>query len=302
MSDVTPIPCHSHNDYWRKVPLFTALHAGCIGTEADVWLVDGELYVGHERSALTPDRTLKSLYLDPLMRLLERANPAANTTVGGGNEKAHHHHHHHQQQQRPRGVFDMAPNQTLTLLVDVKTDGKTKLEDDAAATATFRKVLEQVEPLRQRGWLSTFQDGRVQLGPVTLVGSGSTPFDVIVENSTYRYAFFDAPIHHLDDDDDDNKNYQYDSTNSYYASAALHHAVGFAWFGWFRGSQLQRMSDQVQQAHARGLQARYWSLPSWPAPVRDAVWATVRDEGVDLLNVDDVEAAARANWTRTQRL
>ncbi|KAL8947372.1 MAG: hypothetical protein Q9222_006338 [Ikaeria aurantiellina] len=38
--DITPIPCHSHNDYWRRVPLYDALAAGCTGVEADVWLDD----------------------------------------------------------------------------------------------------------------------------------------------------------------------------------------------------------------------------------------------------------------------
>ena len=44
--DVVPIPCHSHNDYWRRVPVFDAIHWGCTGIEADVWLFDDELYVG----------------------------------------------------------------------------------------------------------------------------------------------------------------------------------------------------------------------------------------------------------------
>ncbi|KAL9010763.1 MAG: hypothetical protein Q9173_004342, partial [Seirophora scorigena] len=35
--DVQPIACHSHNDYWRRVPLYDALAAGCTGVEADIW-------------------------------------------------------------------------------------------------------------------------------------------------------------------------------------------------------------------------------------------------------------------------
>ncbi|CAK7228485.1 hypothetical protein SEUCBS140593_006931 [Sporothrix eucalyptigena] len=272
LQDVVPIACHSHNDYWRKAPLFSALHAGCIGTETDLWLVDDDLYVGHERSALTPNRTFQSLYVDPLVKILERANPNTMFTKGTAPVAA-------------RGVFDTAPNQTLALLVDIKTDG----------SATFRKVLEQVEPLRKRGWLSTFEDGQVRYGPVTLVGSGNTPFDVIVENSTYRYAFFDAPLASLD-------NSVYDTTNSYYASVALHRAVGLVWFGSFQKGQLRRMRYQLQQAHARGLQARYWDLPAWPINVRNAVWGTLVHEGVDLLNVDDIKAATHTDWTQTSWL
>lgn len=71
--DVLPIPCHSHNDYWRKLPLFDALHWGCTSVEADVWHFDADdsLYVGHNRLSLTHGRTFTSLYVDPLVDLLD---------------------------------------------------------------------------------------------------------------------------------------------------------------------------------------------------------------------------------------
>lgn len=71
--DVKPIPCHSHNDYWRRVPLFDAIHCGCISVEVDVWHFDGdeELYVGHDTASLTSNRTLTSLYINPLVGLLD---------------------------------------------------------------------------------------------------------------------------------------------------------------------------------------------------------------------------------------
>ena len=60
---------HSHNDYWRPHPLFDALALGFKSVEADVFLTDTTLLVGHERAALRPDRTLETLYLAPLRRL-----------------------------------------------------------------------------------------------------------------------------------------------------------------------------------------------------------------------------------------
>ena len=57
---------HSHNDYQQAHPLQDALRYGFASVEADVYLVDGKLLVGHDRSDLTPQRTLASLYLDPL--------------------------------------------------------------------------------------------------------------------------------------------------------------------------------------------------------------------------------------------
>ena len=70
--DVLPIACHSHNDYRRNVPLFDALHAGCISVEADIWPAAEatELLVGHHRRSLSHERTLRSLYLNPIADLL----------------------------------------------------------------------------------------------------------------------------------------------------------------------------------------------------------------------------------------
>jgi hypothetical protein len=57
---------HAHNDYEHQRPLFDALDHGFASVEADVWLVDGRLLVAHDREAVRADRTLETLYLDPL--------------------------------------------------------------------------------------------------------------------------------------------------------------------------------------------------------------------------------------------
>jgi glycerophosphoryl diester phosphodiesterase len=64
---LAPLPnAHAHNDYAHKHPLFDALDHGFTSVEADVFLVDGKLLVGHDREALRAERTLESLYLAPL--------------------------------------------------------------------------------------------------------------------------------------------------------------------------------------------------------------------------------------------
>lgn len=60
---------HAHNDYEHERPLFDALSHGFTSVEADIYLVGGELLVGHDPEDLVPGRTLQSLYLDPLARL-----------------------------------------------------------------------------------------------------------------------------------------------------------------------------------------------------------------------------------------
>jgi hypothetical protein len=84
---------HGHNDYLQPVPCKRALELGLGALEADIYLVDGELRVGHEVWQLRPGRTLQSLYLEPL-----RTAFLANGCL-------------------------RADGQPLVLLVDIKADG-----------------------------------------------------------------------------------------------------------------------------------------------------------------------------------
>ena len=72
-ADARLIGIHSHNDYNRKSPFFDAYKAHAASIEADVFLVDGELYVAHDREDIRSWRTLRNLYLDPIRQLF-RAN------------------------------------------------------------------------------------------------------------------------------------------------------------------------------------------------------------------------------------
>ncbi|WP_425499956.1 phosphatidylinositol-specific phospholipase C/glycerophosphodiester phosphodiesterase family protein [Fontisphaera persica] len=63
----SPLPqAHAHNDYEHERPLLDALAHGFCSVEADIWLVEGQLLVAHDRRDARPDRTLQRLYLDPL--------------------------------------------------------------------------------------------------------------------------------------------------------------------------------------------------------------------------------------------
>lgn len=65
---------HAHNDYEHTLPFYTAYHAGFGSIEADVFPVNGVLAVAHSKKEIKAQRTLKSLYLDPLLKELLR-NP-----------------------------------------------------------------------------------------------------------------------------------------------------------------------------------------------------------------------------------
>lgn len=66
---------HSHNDYEQKRPFFEAFERNFGSIEADVYLVDGELYVAHDRKNITKERTFKQLYLLPLLEKLKSSKP-----------------------------------------------------------------------------------------------------------------------------------------------------------------------------------------------------------------------------------
>jgi hypothetical protein len=74
-SRVVSLPrAHAHNDYLHKRPLSEALEQGFCSVEADVFLRGDELLVAHTVFELRPERTLKTLYLDPLRKWIQEHN------------------------------------------------------------------------------------------------------------------------------------------------------------------------------------------------------------------------------------
>ncbi|KNG49468.1 serine threonine protein kinase [Stemphylium lycopersici] len=251
--DIVHKNCHSHNDYWRAVPLYGALAAGCVSVEADIWLTDDEeLLVSHSWKSTTPERTLKSLYLDPLTNILDRRNV---TTAGDADEKT--------------GVFDSDPRIAVVLVIDFKSDG----------AATWPVLLQQLAPLREKDWLTRYDGETLHQGALTIVGTGNAPFDLIQRDSTNRYVFFDAPLLSVAEP-------KYNSTNTYYASAPIRGAVGKLWFNKMSSSQISAAREQVKVAQNKGLKSRYWDTPSWPIGRRDEVWEHLIDVDTGVLNVD----------------
>jgi alkaline phosphatase len=62
---------HSHNDYKNNVPFYRAYEKGFGSIEADVYAVNGKLMVAHEKSEITPERSLQNLYITPLAEKLK---------------------------------------------------------------------------------------------------------------------------------------------------------------------------------------------------------------------------------------
>ena len=105
---------HAHNDYEHPRPLFDAIDQGYLSVEADIFLVDGELRVGHSHDELRPGRTLESLYLEPLAARVRKN----------------------------RGTVYDQPG-VMTLLVECKDDGTAMQPAILAHLARFRRMLSE---------------------------------------------------------------------------------------------------------------------------------------------------------------
>ncbi|PQE22782.1 Altered inheritance of mitochondria 6 protein [Rutstroemia sp. NJR-2017a BVV2] len=266
-------PLYDYPTNWRDVPFYSALSVGCVSVEADVWLVGGELLVGHEQSALTPARTFKSLYIDPILNVLAHQNPNSSYTTT-----------------KPtyNGVYDTSSGQTLYLFVDVKTDGP----------STWPVVVKQLEGLRSKGYLTSVNETTLISRPVTVVGTGNTPLN-LVQPLTSRDYFWDAPIPTLGTTFSN-----ITSLVSPIASTDFLSTIGPILnsnstatsasdpTNPLNSTQLALLRSQISTAHAKGIKLRYWDQPGWPISTRNAIWKTLVGEGVDLINVDDLEGAA----------
>lgn len=232
-----------------------------MSVEADVWLYGNTLHVGHEESALTASRTLDSLYIQPILSVLRAQNPNSSYLTEGPTHN---------------GVYDTSSGQTLYLYIDVKTDGE----------KTFPHVIKALEPLRAGGWLTTYNGTGVTPGAVTVIGTGNTPLDQI-QGVDHRDYFYDAPLPYLGTTF---KNITSDVSLT--ANVDFVEVFGEVKGQTFNDTQQRTLEEQVKTAHDKGILVRYWDQPGWPVGTRNAVWRILWDAGVDLLNVDDLEAAA----------
>jgi hypothetical protein len=191
-----------------------------------------------------------------------------------------------------RGLFDTDREQTLVLLLDLKTEGNNLLPH----------IEKHIEALREVDLLSYNNGTNFISRAITIVVSGKEPYDLIEKTDARRYIFFDAPLDRLLDQPSKDSNrpipqsHSWNSTNSFYASTSFRRSIGYPWMGRLSSKQLSVLRDQIGEAHRRGLKVRYWDTPTWPVWLMNRVWQTLLDEGSDILNVDDLEAAALKDW------
>jgi hypothetical protein len=188
-----------------------------------------------------------------------------------------------------RGIFDLAPQQTLILLVDHKTSGP----------ETFAELHRQLQPLRDLSYLTYWNGTDRVVRPLTIVATGTASFHSITAlNHTHRDIFWDAKLEQLtsaaDDFDVEPVVYKYNPSNSYFASTEFRNARFFEWPNngtapWAGTPRLKDMAaTQYDQARARGLMSRYYDTPAVPPNLRDIVWRVLLGIKVGIINMDDM--------------
>ncbi|ORY91781.1 hypothetical protein BCR35DRAFT_299110 [Leucosporidium creatinivorum] len=284
--DIPSKRIHSHNDYWRDVPLYTALSHGVTSVEADVWLnpKDGRLYVGHSVSSLTRARTFDKLYVSQLVDLLSKANPVDEETFFF-NETDFWTPENEREKRKSWMPYWDGSSDPIQLLIDLKTRG-----DD-----TYRAIRKELTPLRDKGWLTTRKGDELSLGAITIILTGNgANLDVrsYVSQLDEIDMFIDAPLLDLDSAwvTPEGKNQTWDPRWAPLASAAYSSAT--TWKGIFpiSASEHENLENLIKGAQARGFQTRLWSPPRWPVFAREKVWRELIELGTDWLDADDLAA------------
>ncbi|KAJ7152627.1 hypothetical protein C8R43DRAFT_1189580 [Mycena crocata] len=232
-------PIHSHNDYTRAVPLWTALNLSIMSVEADVWWRDSQLYVAHTSGEIDKSKTLNSLYLAPILGIINGSIPSA-TPISVANP--------------------------FQLLIDFKTDGP----------STYAPVLAALQPLRAAGALTTYANGKLTQGAVTVVGTGNTPLASVLASNP-RDVFYDANILQL---------------YSTKPGAGLEwgpEIAPLASVSWGSVSNVARMQELVLNAHDFGIRSRFWDTPA-----NTATWNNFFAAHSDWVNADDLQAVSNA--------
>jgi hypothetical protein len=198
--------------------------------------------------------------------------------------------------------------------------------------ATYAELQRLLIPFREKGYLSHFDrtspngsitDGKLTLGPLTVIGTGDTPINAILSENP-RYIFKDAPLTRLNEpiiypDPVTGNLIQVDwhpsfapmasaklsiaSHVSYLTSSTIFLPIRQAFRLALSNPTLLDDADPprfVREAHARGIEARWWGVARHPKLLRWALWGYVKDIGTDWLNADDLAEVADFSRKRSE--
>lgn len=234
---------HAHNDSLQSFPLMKALHHGYTFIEADVHLIKGKLYAYHRRPFFPKQkRSLEQLYLKPLFEIF---------------------------QQRGGFIFPNDPQQTLHLLIDVKTE----------AVSTFKTLAEELKPYMEM--ITTYQDDQINSNAVSIMITGNRPIDLL-KSASFRLACIDGRIENLGQG----------FSTSLMPLVSASYTKRFGWFSKYRkqlsDKNIQELRELVSKTHQEGRILRLWNSPE-----SEKIWTVLLEEGIDIINTDQLDQLQR---------
>jgi hypothetical protein len=133
-----------------------ALISGCAGVKVDLWLRNHDLLVGSDSKNLNKERTLQTVYLQPLQTKLDALNPPSSNTSSTTDKDTSD-----SDEINTIGLFEGNPTQSFTLILDIQTPAHT----------TWPRLFAQLRTLNESGYLSYRDNGTrgLVMRPVTLV-------------------------------------------------------------------------------------------------------------------------------------
>ena len=169
-------------------------------------------------------------------------------------------------------VFPNGPESTL--LIDLKSDWRTTYPSLRAVLTNYSDVL------------TCFRDDKKQTNAITVIISGNRSLEMFAGEKV-RYAAFDGDLANLDSSE----------------SANLIPWINSQWgktFQW-RGDgpmpdgERRRLKEIVAKAHERGRKVRFWGSPD-----NAVFWQALLDNGVDLINTDDLDGLKKFFQARSR--
>jgi hypothetical protein len=163
----------------------------------------------------------------------------------------------------------------LVLMVDLKSD---KVETYWALKNIFSNYL---------GMMEWYKDGKLVEGPIQVLLTGGPPVDLI-EKEEDRYFYVDGSVGQW--------------SMNYPANLMPRASTNFRnYFKWRGDGQMPaeeetQLRDMINKAHDAGRKIRFWASPD-----NSEVWKKLLDEGVDWINVDDLEGfnSFYRSWKKT---
>ena len=212
---------HSHNDYAQEKLFHLAYNEGFGSIEADIHLVNSTLLVGHDTKDLKATNTLESLYLKPLVAYNQL-------------------------------------DRKLQLLIDIKTDAKTTLDQLVVLLGNYPSITNNKN--------------------IKIVISGNSGAPALF-TSYPNYIWFDGRL-----------SVQY--SQNQLARVALisedyYKVIGYKFIWPLDSVSIDKAKQFIDQVHQLGKPVRLWASPDKPA-----AWEQFMQWGVDFINTDKIKELA----------